>query len=100
MFCAIWYHLHNFKNLKNTYGGVLLLVYAFKIVQMVSHCAKYHQVDWALSIDGSKREWGVQDLISMPRIELKLGSVITVGKRRSFGSGKKVSFTDYISFLV
>ena len=27
MFCAIWYHLYNLKNVKNTYGGVLLLVY-------------------------------------------------------------------------
>ena len=26
MLCAIWYHLYNFKNLKNTHGGVLLLV--------------------------------------------------------------------------
>ena len=26
MLCAIWYHLHNFKNVKNTHGGVLLLV--------------------------------------------------------------------------
>ena len=26
MFCAIWYYLYNFKNVKNTYGGVLLLV--------------------------------------------------------------------------
>ena len=24
--CAIWYHLYNLKNVKNTYGGVLLLV--------------------------------------------------------------------------
>ena len=24
--CAIWYHLYNFKNVKNTHGGVLLLV--------------------------------------------------------------------------
>ena len=23
MFCAIWYHLCNLKNVKNTYGGVL-----------------------------------------------------------------------------
>ena len=23
--CAIWYHLYNFKKLKNTHGGVLLL---------------------------------------------------------------------------
>ena len=26
MLCAIWYHLYNFKNVKNTHGGVLLLV--------------------------------------------------------------------------
>ena len=24
--CAIWYHLQNLKNVKNTHGGVLLLV--------------------------------------------------------------------------
>ena len=26
MFCAIWYHLYNFKNVKNIQGGALLLV--------------------------------------------------------------------------
>ena len=26
MHCAIWYHLYNFKNMKNTLVGVLLLV--------------------------------------------------------------------------
>ena len=26
MRCAIWYHLCNLKNVKNTHGGVLLLV--------------------------------------------------------------------------
>ena len=26
MVFAIWYHLYNLKNEKNTYGGVLLLV--------------------------------------------------------------------------
>ena len=26
MFCAIWYHLYNFKNVKNIHGEVLLLV--------------------------------------------------------------------------
>ena len=24
--CAIWYHLYNFKNVKNTHGGIKLLV--------------------------------------------------------------------------
>ena len=26
MFCANWYHLYNFKNVKNTHGGALLLL--------------------------------------------------------------------------
>ena len=26
MRCAIWYYLYNFKNVKNTHGGVLILV--------------------------------------------------------------------------
>ena len=30
MRCAIWYHLYNLKNVKNTHGGVLILV-KFKI---------------------------------------------------------------------
>ena len=24
--CAIWYHLYNLKNVKNTHGGVIILV--------------------------------------------------------------------------
>ena len=24
--CAIWYHLYNLKNVKNTHGGVLIIV--------------------------------------------------------------------------
>ena len=30
-FCAIWYHLINLKNVKNTQGGVLLLVTLLKV---------------------------------------------------------------------
>ena len=26
MFCAIWHHLYNLQNVKNTHGGVLILV--------------------------------------------------------------------------
>ena len=26
MLCPIWYHLYNYKDVKNTHGGVLLLV--------------------------------------------------------------------------
>ena len=31
---AIWYHLYNLKNEKNTHGGVLLLVF----VQLIFEC--------------------------------------------------------------
>ena len=55
MLCAIWYHLYNLKNVKNTQGGVLLLVACnfsksntppwvfftfFKLLKMVPNCAK------------------------------------------------------------
>ena len=55
---AIWYHLNNLKNVKNTHEGVLLLqakassftknntpswvFHIFKIVQMVPNRAKHH----------------------------------------------------------
>ena len=48
--CAIWYHLHNLKNVKNTHQGVFLLVlnvdfsmdvfHVFWIVQMVPNFEK------------------------------------------------------------
>ena len=31
MLCAIWYHSYNLKNVKNTHGGVLLLVKFTKV---------------------------------------------------------------------
>ena len=57
--CAIWYHLYNFKNVKNTPGGVLLSAgfkpatllkltllhecfHVFTIVQMVPNRAMHH----------------------------------------------------------
>ena len=27
MLCAIWYHLHNFKNMKNTHEGMFVLYF-------------------------------------------------------------------------
>ena len=38
MFCAIWYHLYNFKNMKNIHGGELLLKHssmgAFNVLEL------------------------------------------------------------------
>ena len=32
MRCAIWYHLYNLKNMKNTHGGVLVKLQAKAII--------------------------------------------------------------------
>ena len=44
MRCEIWYHLYNLENVKNTHGGVLILVklQAEAIVQMVPNRATHH----------------------------------------------------------
>ena len=43
MFCAIWYHLYNLKNVKNTHGGVLLLV---KLQTFYQHTGKVGLGTW------------------------------------------------------
>ena len=49
--CAIWYHLHNLKNMKNTHAGELLKVtlfhgvfHVFQNVQMVPNRVKHYNV--------------------------------------------------------
>ena len=37
MLCAIWYHLYNLKNVKNTNGGVLLLVKPATLLKITLH---------------------------------------------------------------
>ena len=42
-FCAIWYCLYNFKNMKSTHGGVLLLVLVFfTCFKLVPKYATHH----------------------------------------------------------
>ena len=43
MRCAIWYHLNNLKNVKNTYGGVLILV---KLQIEASNFTKINTPPW------------------------------------------------------
>ena len=38
MLCVIWYHLYNFKNVKNTHGGVLLLL---KVSVLHGCCSRF-----------------------------------------------------------
>ena len=41
--CAIWYHLYNLKNVKNTHGGVLILV---KLQVNAPHIADRSATNW------------------------------------------------------
>ena len=43
MRCAIWYHLHNFKNVKNTHGAVLILG---KLQAKACIFTKYNTLPW------------------------------------------------------
>ena len=40
MFCVIWYHLYNLKNVKNIHGGVLLLIKLQVTSQMIKNGQK------------------------------------------------------------
>ena len=44
--CSIWYHLYNLKNLKNTHGGVLLLV---KLQTSACNFTKSNAPPWVFS---------------------------------------------------
>ena len=43
--CAIWYHLYNSKNVKNTHGGVLLLV---KLQTIAYNFTKSNTPPWVI----------------------------------------------------
>ena len=59
MRCAIWYHLYNSKNMKNTHGGVLILV---KLqVQIAQHTTyfkpKHTKKRWLQQSPNSQLRW-------------------------------------------
>ena len=72
------------------------IFHVFKVVLMVPYCAKHHYLS-SLCVKHKwfEEEMGYappEDLILVPRIEWKIGSVITLDKRRqqmTFGSGEK-----------
>ena len=47
MHCAIWYHLYNLKNVKNTHGGVLLLL---KLQALACKFSKNNTIPWVCKI--------------------------------------------------
>ena len=52
--CAIWYHLHNLKNVKNTYGGVLSLV---KSQAEACNFTKINTPPWVFSMFFKLYKW-------------------------------------------
>ena len=54
MLCAIWYHLNNLKNVKKTYGEVLLLV---KLQTLACNFTKNSTPPWVFFTFFKLRKW-------------------------------------------
>ena len=54
MLCAIWYHLYNLKNLKNTHGGVLLLL---KLQTKACNLTKSNKPPWVFFTFFKLKKW-------------------------------------------
>ena len=54
MRCAIWYHLYNLKNVKNTYGGVLILL---KLQASAYNFPKINTPPWVFSTSFKLYKW-------------------------------------------
>ena len=51
--CAIWYHLYNLKKVKNTHGGVLILVVKLVVSEFATELLKKMQL-WEKLVSWSK----------------------------------------------
>ena len=51
--CAIWYHLYNLKKVKNTHGGVLILVVKLVVSEFATELLKKMQL-WEKLVPWSK----------------------------------------------
>ena len=56
MFCVIWYHLYNLKNVKNTHGGVLLL----KSVTIFFKLYKWYQIAQSVAYQEGKYRYALR----------------------------------------
>ena len=54
MLCTIWYHLYNLKNVKNTHGGVLVLV---KLQAEPCNFSKINFSPWVFFTFFNLRKW-------------------------------------------
>ena len=51
MLCAIWYHLHNFKNMKNTHERMFVFIFFSSI--------KFLEIFCKIKLDECRTYWGV-----------------------------------------
>ena len=62
--CAIWYHLYNLKKVKNTHGGVILLVSIFHVCfSRFLNCA-----NGTKSLKRHIRAWGFEKGVYFSRL--------------------------------
>ena len=96
MLFPIWYHLYNLKNLKNTYGGVSLLVklqasgsvgvfYVFSTVQMLPNC-------------GPSDEWWVNQYLAPVSFKNSVNVMGTLCSTYTQQIQNKTSLTSYLKY--
>ena len=75
--CAIWYHLYNLKSVKNTHGGVLLLVVQFQAKSLQLYLKKHSSMSvfyvfklykWHQIVQIITRTNIFENLLSKPRL--------------------------------
>ena len=60
MLCAIWYHLYNLKNVKNTHGGVLLLTKLQALADILNYSIAIRKKLFAFLSDLISSSFGYQ----------------------------------------
>ena len=72
MLCAIWYHLYNLKNFKNTHGGVLILVKVvfFQGVFQVFKLYKWYEVFHFQKLK-SRKLWKIWIFLPLVCLQMK-----------------------------
>ena len=90
MLCAIWYHLHNLKNLKSTHGGVLFLVMlqalkllhaCFSSLLNCTNCTKWHNVSHIISTNKYRALSAINKILHQRKVCIGVSIPSTLSKR-------------------
>ena len=69
MRCAIWYHLCNLNNVKNTHGGVLILV---KVAGRISNSERLLKERYGTKRMGENCKKNLDFVISLEKVQKQL----------------------------